>query len=513
MADLLSNRVNLWSNNPLMKPQRAIISVWDKTGIVEFARALQEFNIEILATGKTGQTLKEAGVRVVEVSAYTGAPEILEGRVKTLHPKIFGGILSLRTEPDIQPIDIVVCNLYPFEANIKKDLSLSEMIELIDIGGVTLLRAAAKNYPYVAPVPSAEFYPMLTDELKQTGEILPHTLELLALKAFETVTYYDAVIYEYLSRQFKKVDFSHHLVKPYIKALPLRYGENPHQSAFFYSDPFSELAIEQLGGKELSYNNILDTDATLHLIAEFSEPVSAIIKHNNPCGVGLGDNPKQAFSRAFECDSKSAFGGIVGFNRPVDEAVAKDLAPIFLEVIVAPEFTPEALAILKQKKNLRLIRFSGRPAPMSVRSAFAGVLCQTQDILEEKTEDWEVVSARKPTTEELEGLRFAWKVTKHAKSNSCVLSTKNQTVGIGAGQMSRVDAVELAIKKSEGRAQGSLLGTDGFFPFRDSVDISAQAGITALVEPGGSIRDQEVIDAANEHGQVLIFTKVRHFRH
>jgi phosphoribosylaminoimidazolecarboxamide formyltransferase/IMP cyclohydrolase len=497
----------------MMKPKRAIISVWDKTGVIELGRTLKESNIEILATGKTGQTLRDAGIPVTEVSAWTGSPEILEGRVKTLHPKIFGGILSLRKEPDIQPIDIVVCNLYPFEANMKKGLPLPEMIELVDIGGVTLLRAAAKNYPFVAILPSPELYPLVIDELKTTGEIAATTLELLALKAFETVTYYDAVIYEFLSRQFKKVDFSRYLVKPYVKSLPLRYGENPHQSAFFYADPFSDLAIEQLGGKELSYNNILDTDATMNLIAEFSQPVCAIVKHNNPCGVGLGTTSKQTCARAFACDSKSAFGGIVGFNRPVDADVAKDLAPIFLEVIVAPEFTPEALEILKTKKNLRLIRFSGTPAAMNFRSAFAGVLVQTQDTLLEKPETWDVVSTRKPTPEEMAGLQFAWKVTKHVKSNSCVLATATGTVGIGAGQMSRVDAVELAIKKSEGRAAGSVLGTDGFFPFRDSVDVAAQAGITALVEPGGSIRDQEVIDAANEHGQVMIFTKVRHFRH
>uniref|UniRef100_A0A7C6AA87 Bifunctional purine biosynthesis protein PurH n=1 Tax=candidate division WOR-3 bacterium TaxID=2052148 RepID=A0A7C6AA87_UNCW3 len=536
-----------------MKPKRALISVWDKTGIVEFAQALQEYGVEIIATGKTAQTLKDAKIKVIEVSEWTGSPEILGGRVKTLHPKIAAGILSYRKEDNIEPIDIVVCNLYPFEDYLKAlpeaERRLLEAIELIDIGGVTLLRSAAKNYHYVAPVPKPEFYSMVLKDLTTSGEILPQTRELLALKTFEIVAHYDSVISEYFYRHwedegktrsvsakgglplispgFKKksfrgfkgalplceIDFPEFLNKTYCKTLPLRYGENPHQRAFFYTDPFPDIKINKLWGKELSYNNLLDIDSVIGMVTEFENPTCAIIKHNTPCGVAEADSPLDAFQLAFRSDSKSAFGGIVGFNREIDASIAKAIVEIFFEVIVAPKVKEEAMAVFKTKKNLRIIEFSGELPKMSIRTCLGGVLIQERDLLLEDSAKWRVVSETKPTTEQLKDLEFAWKVCKFVRSNGIVLAKGKKTIGIGAGQMSRVDAVELAIKKGEEKVKGSVMASDGFFPFRDSIDIAHNAGITAIVEPGGSVRDEEVIKAANEHNLVLLFTNTRHFRH
>lgn len=496
-----------------MKPKRALISVWDKTGIVEFAQELTSLKIEILATGKTAKTLKDAGIKVIEVSNWTKSPEVLGGRVKTLHPKIAAGILSYRKEPKIEPIDIVICNLYPFESYIKERKPIKELVELIDIGGVTLLRAAAKNYAFVASVPLPEFYPFVIKDLIEYGEVTDSTRELLALKTFEIVAHYDSIINEYFYRHFKKVDFPEFYNKTFAKSLPLRYGENPHQKAFFYADPFAEIKINKLWGKELSYNNLLDIDSVIGIIREFKDTVCAIMKHNTPCGVALAKDPTDAFQKAFAADSKSAFGGIVGFNCPVDAEMAKAMIEIFFEVIVAPKVSEEAMQVFRTKKNLRIVEFSGNLPDMTIRTTLGGILIQERDVLKEDSSKWQVVSERKPTKEQMKDLEFAWKVTKFVRSNGIVFVKDGKTVGIGAGQMSRVDSVELAIKKSDGGVKGSVMASDGFFPFRDSVDTAHSAGVTAIIEPGGSIKDEQVIKAANEHNLPLLFTKTRHFRH
>lgn len=496
-----------------MKPKRALISVWNKTGIVEFAKELATLNIEILATGKTAKSLKDAGIKVIEVSDWTKSPEVLGGRVKTLHPKIAAGILSYRKEPDIEPVDIVVCNLYPFESFLVDKLTIEEMIELIDIGGVTLLRAAAKNYAFVAAVPLPEFYPAVLKDLKESGEVAQTTRELLALKAFEIVAHYDSVINEYFYRHFEKVNFPEFLNKTYIKSLPLRYGENPHQKAFFYADPFSDIKLNKLWGKELSYNNLLDIDSVIGIINEFSDTVCAIMKHNTPSGVALAQDPTTAFQQAFNADAKSAYGGIVGFNREIGAETAKAIVETFFEVIVAPKINEAAMQAFRTRKNLRIVEFSGTMAKMLIRTALGGILIQERDVLAEDSSKWQTVSQSKPTPEQIKDLAFAWKVAKFVRSNGIVFAKDGKTVGIGAGQMSRVDSVELAIKKSEGKVKGSVMASDGFFPFRDSIDIAHNAGVAAVIEPGGSVRDEEVIKAANEHNIPLLFTQTRHFRH
>ncbi|MEO0102606.1 MAG: bifunctional phosphoribosylaminoimidazolecarboxamide formyltransferase/IMP cyclohydrolase, partial [candidate division WOR-3 bacterium] len=421
------------------------------------------------------------------------------------------GILSYREEA-IEPIDFVICNLYPFEEMIKKDLTLDEMIEYIDIGGVSLLRAGAKNYKFVVTIPKKEFYPMVIKELRERGEVSEETKKLLALATFEIVTHYDAVISEYLREKFSIVDSPHYFTKSFLKTLSLRYGENPHQRGIFYLSPFSQMRIEQLGGKELSYNNLLDIDSTLSLLEDFSEATACIMKHNTPCGVGCAEDIKEAFLKALESDRKSAFGGVIGVNRKVSEKLAEAIRPLFFEVVVAPDFSEEALKILKKKKDLRLIQFSGSLPELTIRSCLGGILLSERDKIEEK-EGWKIMSRKTPSEKEMADLEFAWKVCKSVRSNAIVIAKDKMTVGIGAGQMSRVDSVEIAIKKAEGREKGAVLASDGFFPFRDSIDLAGRAGITAIVEPGGSIRDEEVIKAADENGIALLFTGIRHFRH
>jgi len=496
-----------------MKPKRAIISVWDKEGIIELAKVFTALNIEIISTSKTAEVIRNQGIPVVEVSKFTGTEEILGGRVKTLHPKIAGGILSHRKEKEIEPIDIVVCNLYPFEESIKKNLTLEQMVEMIDIGGVTLLRAGAKNYEHVAVIPDKKFYPTIIKELKEKQEISIETRQLLALKSFEIVAHYDSVIQEYFYNQFQAVNYAEYYTKTYLKSLPLRYGENPHQKAFYYQDPFSNFQLKQIQGKELSYNNLLDIDSVISIINDFSDLTCAIVKHNSPCGVAISDNPKSAYEKALSSDSKSAFGGIVGFNCTVDEETVREMVKIFLEVIAAPSFTTEALVVLKSKKNLRVVEYSGEMTRMLVRNCLGGILMQDKDTITEDVRNWKVMSNHKPSAEELSELEFAWKIAKFVKSNSIVLTKDKATIGIGGGQTSRVDSAEIAIKKAQGKLQGSVMASDGFFPFRDSIDLAAQNGIKAIVEPGGSIGDKEVIEAANEHDIALLFTEVRHFRH
>ncbi len=528
-----------------MKPKRAIISVWDKEGIIDLAKVLIEQNIEILATSKTAELLRNADIPIVDVSQFTGAKEILGGRVKTLHPKIAGGILSYRKDKDVELIDIVICNLYPFEESLKKNMSIQQMIEMIDIGGVTLLRAGAKNYEHVVVIPDKKFYPTIIKELKEKQEISIETRQILALKSFEIVAHYDSVIQEYFYNQFQAINFVEYYTKTYIKSLPLRYGENPHQKAFYYQDPFSNFHLKQIQGKELSYNNLLDLDAVISIVTDFKENIPqrhkdtekpqrnssvpsespclcgesfgkvtcAIVKHNSPCGVAIGNNPKSAYEKALASDSKSAFGGIVGFNCSVDEETAKEMTKMFLEVIAAPSYTTEALVVLKSKKNLRVVEYSGEMTKMLVRNCLGGILLQDKDTITEDVKTWKVMSNRQPSTEEVSELEFAWEIAKFVKSNSIVLTKDKATIGIGGGQTSRVDSVEIAIKKAQGKLQGSVMASDGFFPFRDSIDLAVKHGIKAVVEPGGSIGDKEVIQAADQHNIALLFTGVRHFRH
>jgi phosphoribosylaminoimidazolecarboxamide formyltransferase/IMP cyclohydrolase len=496
-----------------MKPQRALISVWDKTGIVEFARELAQHGVEILSTSKTAKLLNENGLKTIEVSEFTGSPEILGGRVKTLHPKVFAGILSYRKEKDIPPIDIVVVNLYPFEENIRKALPLEEMMELIDIGGVSLLRAAAKNFEHVAVVPEPRFLDYVVNDLRREGEVTLATRKLLAAETFALVTHYDAVISEHLAGRFERPRFGTYLNRCFVKAMSLRYGENPHQQGFYYADPLGDLQIKQLWGKDLSYNNLLDIDSTIAMLAAFEANVCTIVKHNTPCGVAQDPDQKTAYVNALSCDPKSAFGGIVGFNRRLGRATAEELVKPFFEVVVAPEVDPEALELLKQKKNLRIVEYSGWLSRVQIRTALSGVLAQDADFGHDTGEQWKVVSAREPTEEEMRDVRFAWQVTQFVRSNAIVLAHDRTTVGIGAGQMSRVDSAELAIRKSDGRCGGAVMASDGFFPFRDSIDIAAAHAITAVIEPGGSMRDAEVIKAADEQNIALVFTGTRHFRH
>jgi phosphoribosylaminoimidazolecarboxamide formyltransferase/IMP cyclohydrolase len=518
------------------KIERAIISVSDKEGISNFAKGLKEFDIEILSTGGTAKRLRDGGLDVTEISDFTGSPEILGGRVKTLHPKIHGGILALRgdethekemKENGIEPIDMVIVNLYPFEEVIKKeDADLGEAIENIDIGGPTLLRAAAKNYQHVTLVTDPEDYKDILKELKKNkGAISPETNFRLAVKAFSYVARYDAAISNYLGGLEKdggKNKFPATITMHLEKKMKLRYGENPHQEGSFYVLPeVSEPCISnsaQLQGKELSLNNIYDTDAALEAVKDFSETACVIVKHNNPCGVATDESVVNAFLKAKACDPVSAFGGIVAFNKDVDEVTASELANIFLEVVIAPGYSEKALEVLSSKGNLRVMKtppLKNDTSPgLDFKKVVGGALIQDRDTgVNDDFRNMKVETKRQPTDEELEALKFAWKVCKHVKSNAIVFARNGQTVGIGAGQMSRVDSVKIATFKAVMPTVGSVMASDAFFPFRDGIDEAAKAGITAIVQPGGSIRDKEIIAAADEHGMAMVFTGVRHFKH
>jgi phosphoribosylaminoimidazolecarboxamide formyltransferase/IMP cyclohydrolase len=521
----------------MRKAERALISAWKKDGISNFARELKEFGIEILSTGGTAKLLRDAGIEVTDISNYTQSPELLGGRVKTLHPKIHAGILAVRDNDThikdmeqygVKPIDIVVVNFYPFEDVIRnKEVDLSEAIENIDIGGPTLLRAAAKNYKYVTAVAYPEDYKTVVNELKKNkGSISVETNFRLAVKAFSYVARYDAAISNFLGsleENGKKTKFPDSLTLHFEKRMRLRYGENPHQEGAFYIQPGVEEPCvsnsTQLQGKELSLNNIYDADAALELVKEFSETACVIVKHNNPCGVATAESPLQAFLKAKECDPESAFGGIVAFNTEVDETTALELAAMFLEVVIAPSYTKKALDLLSTKQNLRVMKTppltTDKPkSGLDLKKIVGGVLIQDRDLTaEEDFKDFRVVTKRQPTDEEIEDLKFAWKVCKHVKSNAIVLARGGQTIGIGAGQMSRVDSVKIAAMKARIPTKGAVLASDAFFPFRDGIDEAAKSGITAIVQPGGSIRDKETIAAADEHGIAMIFTGVRHFRH
>lgn len=520
----------------MQKAKRALISVWDKKEINKFAEGLTKLGIEIISTGGTAKKLKNSGIQITDISDYTNSPEMLGGRVKTLHPKIHGGILSIRdnsshTEDlennDIGTIDIVVVNFYPFIDVIKKDdVALDEAIENIDIGGPTMLRAAAKNYKYVTIVHDPADYKLILKELKKNGgHVSVESNFRLAKKAFSYVSNYDAAISNYLGStnlDNSKIKFPDSLTMHFSKTLNLRYGENPHQDGAFYTQPnFNEPSIsnsKQLQGKELSLNNIYDTDSALEAVKEFKETACVIVKHNNPCGVALGSTAHQAFLNAKQCDPISSFGGIVAFNTEVDELVATELTDMFLEVIIAPEYTEKALDILSTKKNVRVLKTPPlsnlSDSYLDLKKVTGGALFQDKDLgVNADFDNIKVATTNSPTDEELNALKFAWVVCKHVKSNAIILANPGQTVGIGAGQMSRVDSVKLCGLKANIPTEGSVLASDAFFPFRDGIDEAAKLGVKAIIQPGGSIRDQDIIDACEEHGIAMVFTGFRHFKH
>ncbi|PYX91864.1 MAG: bifunctional phosphoribosylaminoimidazolecarboxamide formyltransferase/inosine monophosphate cyclohydrolase [Acidobacteria bacterium] len=514
--------------------QRAILSVTDKTGLVEFARKLAAIGVELISTGGTAKLLRDSGVRVKDISEFTGFPEMLDGRVKTLHPKVHGGILHRRENPlhrtavaehGIQPIDMVVVNLYAFEKTAAKpEAHFEELIENIDIGGPSMIRSAAKNFQDVAVVTSPADYNAIADELAaHGGELSQATKWRLAQKAFATTAAYDSAIASTLERVSVNGRFELHapesfpqtLRLAFRKNMDLRYGENPHQKAAMYSDGSGTGVANgrQLQGKELSYNNIVDLQAAWDLAQEFEEPVCAIIKHTNPCGTATGKTLLEAYKKALECDPVSAFGGVIGVNRPIDAATAEEMAKLFLEVIAAPDFDDAAKAKFASKKNLRLVEVIPSQQKWTLKNVSGGILVQDADVRSLQESDLKIVSKRQPTTEEKRALLFAWKVCKHVKSNAIVYAREGQTVGVGAGQMSRVDSCRIGVMKAQLPLKGTVAASDAFFPFPDGVEEIAKAGATAIIQPGGSVRDQEVIDAADRSGLAMIFTGVRHFRH
>ncbi len=514
---------------------RVLISVSDKTGIVDFARVLHtEFKADIISSGGTYKTLKEAGVPVTEVSQYTGFPEMLDGRVKTLHPKIHGGLLGLRDNPQhvatmqkhgIEAIDMVVVNLYPFRKTIEKaHVELEEAIENIDIGGPSMVRSASKNYRSVAIVVNPERYPAIVAELRQnTGTLALHTREQLALEAFTHTAEYDATISGYLKKVFspngKAVSLPAQLTLSAVKVQDCRYGENPHQAAAFYRlAGQSGLAdAVQLQGKELSFNNLLDMQAAWRIVREFEAlPTAVVIKHTNPCGLACSSNLHEAYLRAYQGDEKSAFGGIVGLSRMCDRATAEKICETFMEVILGPDFSPESLSVFAAKKNLRVVKipnFFSAPQNLDIRSVDGGLLVQAQDLSVLDQSQLQFVTQRAPSEKELASLLFAWKVVKHVKSNAIVIARDQQVLGVGCGHTSRIEAVDTAIRKAGLRVKGAVLASDAFFPFSDSIEKAHKVGLSAVIQPGGSLRDQESIDACNRYEIAMALTGIRHFKH
>jgi len=543
----------------LRKIERALISVSDKTGIIEFAQKLTDFGVKIISTGGTAKTLRENGIDVTEVSEATGFPEMMDGRVKTLHPKIHGALLGLRDDAEhleamkthhIEPIDLVVVNLYPFERTIENEnVKLEEAVEQIDIGGPAMIRSASKNWRDVAVVTDARLYEMVLDEMKKTnGSLSLETRQRLATLAYTRTASYDLAISSYLAGQLSVEDLDFlepfnplgnlsfietgaeenesnseledHVFIELAKVADLRYGENPHQRAALYETGESGgiARSEQLHGKEMSFNNYLDAEAAWRLVSDFDELACAIIKHTNPSGVGIGANNEEAYRRALATDPVSAFGGIVAFNRTIDAQVAESVNEIFTEVVIAPAFDAEALEIFKKKKNLRVLKIqkSTDENSFEYRTISGGMLVQNRDDLTISKEDLKIVTEKQPTEEQIRALLFAWKVCKHVKSNAVVFANEWQTVGVGAGQMNRVDSVRIAAMRA-GRAElalkDSVLASDAFFPFRDNVDEAAKLGVAAIIQPGGSVKDEEVIQAANEYELAMVLTSVRHFKH
>jgi len=507
---------------------RVLISVSDKAGIVEFARGLMQWDIEIVSTGGTARALESAGIQVRSIDDLTGFPEMMDGRVKTLHPVVHGGLLANRANPehmaaaaehDIGMIDMIVVNLYPFEATVaRQGVTLDEAIENIDIGGPSMLRSAAKNFASVAVVTDPSDYDAVLAEMTESdGATLLETRRRLALKVFEKTSHYDAAITDYLQ---KDVLFPDRMMSRSIKVQDLRYGENPHQQAAFYADHDAQAhtlaRAQQLHGKELSYNNILDTDAALRAVSEFQDPACIIIKHSNPAGSAMAGGIIEAYEKALSCDPVSAYGSVIAVNRAVDVALAEKMDGLFIEVLIAPAFEADALKILGKRKNIRLLNIGeGRHegSRMEMRKVDGGMLVQVTDVIAEVRANMTVPTDREPTHEEWEQMLFAWRIAAHTKSNAIILVKDYAGVGIGAGQMSRVDAAEIAVKKAGERARGSVCASDAFMPFPDALEVVGKAGVTAVIQPGGSIRDDKVIEAANALGMAMVFTGHRHFRH
>ena len=525
----------------MAKIRRALISVSDKTGLADFAKALGGFGVEMLSTGGTAKLLRDAGLEVVQVSDYTGQPEILDGRVKTLHPKVHGGLLAIRDNADHQKqldaqgfgtIDLVVVNLYPFEATIAKpDCQFEDAIENIDIGGPAMIRSAAKNHAFVTVIVDPADYAKVLDEMKASGgSVSAATNRELAKKVYRLTSHYDGAIADYLGslggEEGKRERFGETMHIQLVKAQDLRYGENPHQSAAFYreaGDPGPEPSVskaKQLQGKELSFNNIVDANAALELVKEFRDTVAVAIKHTNPCGVATSKvSLADALKKCRACDPVSIFGGIVGVNREVDAETAEELKEIFLEIVIAPAFSAEAKRIMAAKKNVRLLEVpfaDYEPRGLDMKKVVGGMLVQDRDMAMLDMRECKVLSKRPPTDAELRALNFAWKVCKHAKSNTIVLAREDSVVGVGAGQMSRVDSARLAVMRAQTHkldTKGTVVASDAFFPFPDALEVCADAGATAVAHPGGSIRDQEVVDAADKYGMAVVLTGYRHFRH
>jgi len=520
----------------MAKIQRAILSVTDKTGLVEFARRLSTMGVELISTGGTAKLLRESGIAVKDISELTGFPEMLDGRVKTLHPKVHGGILHVRSKQEhraavsehgIQPIDMVVVNLYAFEKTAAKPgVQFEDIIENIDIGGPSMVRSAAKNFQDVAIVTSPQDYHAIAQEMESSGGSLSlNTKWRLAQKAFATTAAYDSAISSTLERiaspEGEKPElnddtgFPETLRLSFHKAFDLRYGENPHQKAALYSDGSGKGVAngKQLQGKDLSYNNIVDLQAAWDLAQEFEEPICAIVKHTNPCGTAIAGTLAEAYKRALECDPVSAFGGVIGVNRTIDRDTATEMAKLFVEAIAAPGFDDDARQIFAAKKNLRLVEIVPMEQNWVLKNVSGGVLLQDNDMRPLSESDPKIVSQRKPTDQEMRDLLFAWKVCKHVKSNAILYARNGQTTGVGAGQMSRVDSARIGAMKSVLGIPGSVAASDAFFPFPDGVEEIAKAGATAIIQPGGSVRDQEVIDTANRLGLAMVLTGVRHFRH
>ncbi len=511
--------------------RRALLSVSDKRGIVDFARGLADLGIELVSTGGTAAALAGAGLDVRSIEDFTGFPEIMDGRVKTLHPRLYAGLLAVRSNPEhvaalrehgIEEVDLVCVNLYPFEATVaRSDASDAEIVENIDIGGPTMIRAAAKNHDHAAVVTSPESYDAILDELRASGgELSQPTSASLAAEAFAYTARYDTAIARWFAE--KSEDFPPLHVRAYEKVADLRYGENPHQRAAYYAEVGSSRhllgGVTQRHGKQLSFNNMLDFDAVRSMVADFEDPACVIVKHNNPCGAALGDGPLQAYERAFETDPLSAFGGVIAFNRRVDRATAERLSEQFVEVLFAPGYDEDALEILMRKPQVRIMQDDGTqasgPPELDVKQVMGGLLVQDHDVEQGDRTEMEVATKRTPTDDEWRDLLFAWQVCKHVRSNAIVLARDLATAGIGAGQMSRVDSVRLAVDKSRLESlQGAVLASDAFFPFSDGPEIAIGAGVTAIIQPGGSRNDPEVRDAADAAGIAMVYTSRRHFRH
>jgi phosphoribosylaminoimidazolecarboxamide formyltransferase/IMP cyclohydrolase len=509
---------------------RALLSVSDKTGIVEFARGLVELGIEIVSTGGTARELTEAGVSVRTITDLTGFPEIMDGRVKTLHPKLYAGLLARRDEADhveaartqdVEPVDLVCVNLYPFERTAaRRGASDREVIENIDIGGPTMIRAAAKNLDFAVPVVSPESYDAVLAELRGSDRRLsPETRENLAAEAFAYTARYDTAIARWFQERHE--DFPPLMVRAFERVLELPYGENPHQRAAYYAQVGARThvlsMVSQLGGKALSFNNLLDLDAARLLLDEFKVPACVIVKHNNPCGVAIGSTLLEAYQRAFACDPMSAYGGVICFNKRVDRSLAEAVTKQFVEVLFARGYDEDALEVLQGKPNMRILDDRERRTPNlidpALRQVVGGMLVQDRDADLEERVEMQVVSERRPTEAEWQELGFAWRICKHVRSNAIVLTRDNATVGIGAGQMSRVDAVRLAIEKAQSSLEGAVMASDAFFPFPDGPQAAMERGITAIIQPGGSVRDHEVVEAVDRAGAAMVFTSRRHFRH